>query len=136
MTQKTLAGRLWEQVPRREKLVTEWKKGNAMFGKPDWFKAKAIGWGLTPTSWQGWLYTGAWAGAITVPFVMLMSRGLVPEGLVWLGVSVGGLVWDVRNILHAMHPPATAKEDVLYIGDEPGDSTRLATRHYDLRVRG
>lgn len=109
-----------------------------MFGKPTWFRAKTIGWGLAPTRWQGWVYTAAWAAAITVPFVTLISRSppLVPEAVIWLLASMGVLVWDVRSIMKSMNAPAAAKEDVLYIGDEHADSSRLATRNYDLHVRG
>jgi hypothetical protein len=140
MSKQTIANRLWERVPQREKVAHEWKKGSAMFGDPAWFRAKTIGWGLVPTRWQGWAYTGLWAVAITVPFVMMLSRHLVPEALVWVGASIGALVWDVRNILRAMHAPAPVavaveKTDVLYIGDDQADPTRLATRNFDLQVR-
>ena len=27
-----------------------------MIGKPEWFTRKKIGWGITPATWQGWLY--------------------------------------------------------------------------------
>lgn len=27
-----------------------------MFGKPHGFKPRRFGWGLTPVSWQGWIY--------------------------------------------------------------------------------
>ena len=32
-----------------------------MFGKPNWFRPKTFGWGLTPITWQGWAYTAAGA---------------------------------------------------------------------------
>src|SRR4051794_23842724 len=105
MSKQHLTSRLWGKVPQREKIASQWKEGNAMFGNPTWFRAKTIGWGLIPTRWQGWAYTGAWAAAITVPSIVLLSRQLLPEALVWLGASTGALVWDVRNILRAMHAP-------------------------------
>jgi hypothetical protein len=135
MPQQTVLNRLWKQVPQREKITSQWNKGNAMFGKPDWFKAKAIGWGLTPTRWQGWVYTGVWTSAIALPFVVLMSRHQVPEAMVWLTATTGALVWDVRQILKAMNPTAVAKKDVFYIGDDQPDSSRLATKNFDLQVR-
>lgn len=135
MSKENIVHRLWERVPQREKLAKRWKEGNAMFGNPDWFRAKTIGWGLTPTRWQGWAYAGAWTAAITVPFVMLLTRQLVPEAMVWVAASVGALVWDVRQILRAMQAPVAVKNDVFYIGDDQADPTRLATRNFDLQVR-
>ena len=46
-----------------------------MFGKPQWFRPKAIGWGLTPISWQGWAYTALWSAAIAGPFLLLLVSG-------------------------------------------------------------
>lgn len=135
MSKQNIANRLWERVPRREKIVAQWNKGNGMFGQPDWFKAKTIGWGLVPTRWQGWVYAAVWTTAIAVPFILLLSRHLVPEAMVWMGASVGALVWDVRQILRAMHAPVATHSDVFYIGDDQADPTRLATRNFDLHVR-
>lgn len=104
-----------------------------MFGKPDWFKEKRIGWGITPICRQGWGYTAVWVGVLTMPFVLLISQHLVFESLVWLAAAMGALVWDVRQILAAMRP---ADEDVLYIEETETVSEQFATRNFDFRLRG
>jgi hypothetical protein len=109
-----------------------------MFGKPEWFEAKKIGWGLRPVTWQGWAYTGAWASAIGVPFVALLANSGFWESLVWMAASIGLLVWDVRQIRRELPGSQKAdsppEDDVLYIGDEePGQ--RLATARFDMELR-
>lgn len=117
-----------------------------MFGKPNWFRPKAIGWGLVPISWQGWLYSAGWGGAIALPFLLLIGRHQPIEAAVWLMLGLGGLAYDVRQILRAIQGPrrtqvaapvaAAAKLDdnVLYILDSrPGQP--VATRNYNLQVR-
>jgi hypothetical protein len=138
MAATALFSRLREKLPDRQQLKRSWARGTAMFGKPDWFVEKKIGWGLTPITWQGWLYTLAWVGVIVVPFLMLTTRGLVPEGVIWMTASIGALVWDVRNILRTMHAGDSQSADnsspVYYIGDDE-DASHMATRNYDLRLR-
>src|SRR5215207_828310 len=104
-----------------------------MFGSPDWFRPKAIGWGLTPVRWQGWAYALTWGSVICGPFLMFLLRGQSWESLAWLSVTMGGLIYDVRDILRKMQPtaPITAeavagnkKDDVFYIGDSaPGPAS-------------
>ncbi len=115
-----------------------------MFGKPQWFRAKAIGWGLTPTSWKGWFYSGLWAAGIAGPFVLLLGRGQAVEAMAWMGLGLGALVYDVRQILLAMNPPkvqvATSPstkrdENVLYILDDSQTHPRVATRGFNLQTR-
>jgi hypothetical protein len=117
-----------------------------MFGKPTWFRPKAIGWGLVPISWQGWLYTAAWGSAIAGPFVLLVTRHQPLEATAWMGLSIGALVYDVAQILRVMRGPtskigvtattASAKRDdnVLYIMDSrPGQP--VVTKNYCLHAR-
>jgi hypothetical protein len=115
-----------------------------MFGNPQWFRPKAIGWGLIPVSFKGWLYTGGWIGAIAVPFTLLLTRGQPLEAFTWMTLGIGALAYDVRQILRTFRPAETAltatvvapkKEDnVLYIMDSaPG--VRVATQNYNLHVR-
>jgi len=115
-----------------------------MFGKPQWFRPKAIGWGLTPITWQGWGYTAFWAAAIAGPFVLLLSSVGPIESFVWMGLGLGALVYDVRQILLAMNPskasPATAAaakpdDNVLYIMDDSQTHPRVATRGFNLQAR-
>lgn len=112
-----------------------------MFGKPEWFRDKKIGWGLIPVSWQGWTYTAAWGAAITGPFVALMSQSnatmtyRLGSALIWTAFMLSGLVWDVWQIkrarLAAQTPPK--KEPVLYIGDD--DARSVSTKNLDLQLR-
>lgn len=100
-----------------------------MFGKPNWFRAKRIGWGLIPIRWQGWVYSAGWVGAIGLPFVLLMLRHQPLEATAWLGLAVSTLTYDVWQILRALNAPATSRpadagvatvrrdEGVLYILD-------------------
>ncbi len=114
-----------------------------MFGKPNWFRPKAIGWGLTPITWQGWAYTATWSAAIAAPFVLLLASGKAAEAFIWMGLGLGGLVYDVRQILLAMNPPkpapaatvAKADDNVLYIMDDAQTHPRVATRGLHLQTR-
>lgn len=101
-----------------------------MFGKPEWFREKAWGWGLVPITREGWIYTWLWTAVMVAPYVVLVSFHRWPESFVWLAASLAALVWDVRQILAAKHPKPA--KDVLYIGDED-DSVQ--TSKLDLRLR-
>jgi len=112
-----------------------------MFGKPEWFRDKTVGWGLKPVTWQGWAYTAVWGAVIAGPFAMLMTSSqasmeyrLVSAGT-WLAVMLSGLIWDVWQIKKARNaPPVTAKkEPVLYIGDD--DVKTVSTKNLDLQLR-
>lgn len=120
-----------------------------MFGSPDWFRPKTIGYGLTPVRWQGWAYTFAWIGVISAPFLLLLVRGQVAESMAWLAITMGALVYDVRSILRhgktASKSPGSSpimaeaiysdRKDVLYIGDNDPPATH-ATRNYAFQVKG
>lgn len=113
-----------------------------MFGKPEWFRDKKVGWGLVPVTWQGWLYSAAWGGIIAGPFAVLLARTddvemsyrLTSAG-VWLAATIAGLVWDVWQIKRARNAPPVAvkKEPVLYIGDD--DVKSVSTKNLDLQLR-
>jgi hypothetical protein len=115
-----------------------------MFGNPQWFRPKAIGWGLVPVSFKGWLYTAGWIGAIAVPFLLLITRGQPLEAFAWMTLGVGAMAYDVRQILRSFRSTDSATaatvsapkrdDNVLYIGDSsPGAA--VATANYNLRVR-
>jgi hypothetical protein len=91
-----------------------------MFGKPEWFREKSLGWGLVPVRWQGWVYALAWSGVIAAPFLALLTTRREVEAMIWLAASLGALLWDVRDVLHGIREQ---RKEVLYI-DEHG-ATRL-----------
>jgi hypothetical protein len=72
-----------------------------MFGNPQWFRAKTVGFGLVPVRWQGWLYTAGWGSAIGLPFLLLIGRHQAVEAMAWMAVSLTGLIYDVWQILQA-----------------------------------
>ena len=105
-----------------------------MFGKPEWFREKKIGWGIVPITWRGWGYSALWMFDMAGPFVALLARHQVVESLIWLAASMGTLLFDVRQILKAKRKPDDA--EVLYIGEEEETHTeQLATQHYNLQLR-
>ncbi len=108
-----------------------------MFGKPEWFRKKKIGWGLRPISWKGWLYSLIWVLVICVPFLALVANHLLLESLVWAVVMMITLLWDVQQVMKQMHAPRPTQEaDLLIIDDDTHpDSSQFATRSFDLRVR-
>ncbi len=109
-----------------------------MFGKPDWFRTKKIGWGLRPVAWQGWCYALAWAAVICVPFVALLANHLLVQSLIWVIVMMFAMLWDVQQVIRGMQEPTAQQvdEDLLIINDdtEP-EPNSFATRSYDLHVR-
>jgi len=73
-----------------------------MFGKPQWFRPKSFGWGLTPITWEGWVYTLVWAVVLLGPFLWLLWRaGIRTASIVETGLIVVLLV-DTWQILRAM----------------------------------
>ena len=115
-----------------------------MFGNPQWFRPKTIGWGLVPITWQGWLYTGAWTGTMVLPFLLLLGRHQPLEAMAWMTLTTGALICDVWQILRAIRgpgrsdaattSPAKPGADVLYIMDSQ-PCQAAATRNYHLQVR-
>lgn len=73
-----------------------------MFGKPQWFRKKRWGWGLTPTCWQGWCYVLVWVVVIDVPFVAFLVRGQPSAAAAWLIAAIAVLLWDVAKIIRAI----------------------------------
>ena len=113
-----------------------------MFGKPNWFRPKMIGYGLKPVTWQGWAYTLTWAAILLLPFLALLLRHQPVEALTWLGCSVGVLAYDVWQIRRAMIPPVVAArtapqqagDGVWFLGEENA-AQPVATRNYDLKLK-
>ena len=69
-----------------------------MLGRPEWFKRrKYSGWGVTPKTWQGWLYTAA----ILIPFLIFQS---LPQwsNEVRTYVTLGWVAFLILDIGHIM----------------------------------
>ncbi len=67
-----------------------------MIGKTEWFTYRKFGWGISPKTWQGWVY---------VAIVALIFGGTVSAGInkgisVWIFGIVTGIV--LLDILHIM----------------------------------
>ena len=101
-----------------------------MFGKSEWFRPKAIGWGLHPITWQGWAYSLAWIGVIAAPFVALVARKQAPEAMIWLTASLGALGWT--SGASGVNCKREAKP-VLFIRDD-GACEQLVTRRVSLKL--
>jgi hypothetical protein len=104
-----------------------------MFGKPEWFRRRTCGWALRPIAWQGWLYTIVWGLVIALPFCALAMWGRAPEAAVWLVVTGGGLVWDVRQIGAAIqrkeNPP-----DIEFLDESHRRQSTLTTRDFRMHL--
>ena len=104
-----------------------------MFGKPEWFRPKACGWGVRPVTWRGWTYALIWTIAIALPFCALATLGRAPEAVVWLVATGGMLAWDVRQIRAAIRKTPD-RPDIEFLDEsQPGQST-LATRAFRMHV--
>ncbi len=77
-----------------------------MFTKATWFqKRKYGGWGITPRTWQGWVYIGIFVGLVMIiqslPFLSEMVKNIL------VGILVVLFVADALRIM------ATLKKDEL-----------------------
>lgn len=113
-----------------------------MFGKPEWFQKKTVGWGLRPVTWKGWGYALVWASVICVPFVALLANAKVVESLIWVVAMMFALLWDVQHVMRDLDVPmaeihdADDEDDVLIIDeDTQPDPAFFATQSFDLHVR-
>jgi hypothetical protein len=106
-----------------------------MFGKPEWFKLSTCCQGVSPVSFRGWLHVAAWGALIVLPTVGLALAGKSrPEALIWLAASIVGFLWEMRGIRRQLQ---IAHERSLYfIGGEEHQPSEVATRNFDLKLRG
>ncbi|MCA9269234.1 MAG: hypothetical protein KDA41_12220 [Planctomycetales bacterium] len=107
-----------------------------MFGKPEWFKPKTFGWGLTPVTWQGWVYTLIWLIALTLPFNLLLWVRGAPEAVIWLVAGIAFLCFDVYLILKAMHRKEEEKEVFMIMDEEETRRDEIKTGKFEMRVAG
>ena len=105
-----------------------------MFGKPEWFVPKKFGWGLTPVTWQGWVYAFGWATAIALPFnLLLFTRGWF-EATIWMIIMLVWIVADVRLILRAMKRQEEEKEVFRIMDEEETRTEKAQTGNFAMHV--
>ncbi|HBI17079.1 MAG TPA: hypothetical protein DDY52_02935 [Candidatus Moranbacteria bacterium] len=69
-----------------------------MFAKAQWFqKRKYGGWGLTPRTWQGWVYVGGFIGAVMI--VQKINFGNEQVKNIISALMVGIFVLDILRII-------------------------------------
>ena len=83
-----------------------------MFGNPQWFRAKAFGFGLVPVRWEGWAYATSWIAAIGMPFWLLTTRHQSLEALAWVTLASITLAHDVWKMWIAIRRPQQANQRV------------------------
>ena len=104
-----------------------------VFGKAEWFHPHPSGRTVTPSCWQGWVYTAAWSAALIIPLLYLVIHLQIPEALFWMIASVAALLWDVTQ----MRRSEQQLEDleVQSPAKFPPRGSHVATRHFDLYLR-
>lgn len=106
-----------------------------MFGKPEWFQQTTCCRAVTPVVGKGWLYLAGLGAFIILPTTALALTGRVfPEAVIWLAASSVAFLWEVRDIRRQLQ--AARDRNLFYIRDEEQESPELATRHFDLKLRG
>jgi hypothetical protein len=69
-----------------------------MIGKAEWFQRRKYGgWGISPKTWQGWVYIGL----ILIPFIFFqaMSFWSTQTRLIVTGIWIAFLIVDVTHIM-------------------------------------
>lgn len=91
--------------------------------------------GITPVSLRGWAYLAVWGAVVVLPMAGLAALGKVfPEAPIWLAFSTLAFLWDMRDIRGQLQ--AEHDRNLFYIPDEEADTSELATRHFDMKLRG
>lgn len=83
-----------------------------MFAKPEWFRFRTMGWGISPCTWQGWLYVLCYMAALNGVRLLPLSRPmqlmlilvvvcllLIDMVHVWLGLRSQR---DERDLMHTL----------------------------------
>jgi hypothetical protein len=69
-----------------------------MLGNPKWFKRRKYGgWGLFPTTWQGWVYLAV----MIVPFAVFQPLPYWDDAT-RTGVTIGWLIFLLLDVTHIM----------------------------------
>ena len=106
-----------------------------MFAKREWFKQSACGQGVCPVSSRGWLFLAMAGAAIIVPTIALGAFGkIVPEAIIWLAFSSLVFYGEMRGLRRQVQ--AERDRNLLFIGGEDKESPEVATRNFDLKLRG
>lgn len=67
-----------------------------MIGKPEWFKYRLFGWGISPKTWQGYVYVAAVAAILGFSFAIGLNNAVMP----WIvGVVFAIVMLDVMHIM-------------------------------------
>lgn len=61
-----------------------------MLGNPKWFKRRKYGWGVSPATWQGWVYVGILICSMFI--ISLVTTWLKLQFLYQVGIMVALLV--------------------------------------------
>lgn len=67
-----------------------------MIGKPEWFTYRKFGWGISPRTWQGWVYVAAVAALVGFSTAV----NLAGRAKLWIfSVIIGIIVIDIMHIM-------------------------------------
>lgn len=67
-----------------------------MIGKPEWFTYRTFGWGISPKTWQGWVYVCVLALLVG----LITTIGLNDQTKLWLFIAIMAIVFI--DIIHIM----------------------------------
>jgi hypothetical protein len=80
-----------------------------MIGNPKWFKYRIFGWGVSPKTWQGWVYVGLAATIIGFATAASKVLNLGP----WIpGIVIAILVADVIHIMTQLSKHQDERENM------------------------
>jgi len=90
-----------------------------MIGKKEWFKRrKYTGWGLTPCTWQGWVYTAIMVAPLAIMSFVQVSETVLVFILAWfiffaidVAYLMGRVPRDERDTIHE----AIAERNALWV---------------------
>ncbi|OGZ06076.1 MAG: hypothetical protein A2845_01525 [Candidatus Lloydbacteria bacterium RIFCSPHIGHO2_01_FULL_49_22] len=77
-----------------------------MIAKPEWFKRrKYTGWGLTPSTWQGWAYIVV----MILPIIVITEMNVIGSTQVVL-LSLWAIVFGIDFIAMMVHVPKDERD--------------------------
>lgn len=69
-----------------------------MIGRPEWFQRRKYGgWGISPKTWQGWLYTAL----LLIPFLLFQALPFWDDKT-RIVVTIGWLAFVALDVTHIM----------------------------------